>query len=291
MEIKFKEVIFIGNLGQEYVQIGKIKKNFPGGSALRFAVFSRPWFPAKMFAVAGQEQKWKPILKVLSKNQVDTNLIKFSNKEIVFFVKYNNNFQLQDFKIKNPENMSQLLDYSDKLIFKKNNILHVCPLNTDIQMKFVKLAEKNRIPVSLQLHFTSIKKEIKEEYFKMIKKVKILFLNNREAEILTGEKEPSLAGEKLAKICKGLIFITAAEKDVVVFKNGNKFISFKPFVARKIIDVTGAGDAFAAGTLGGLIQFGNIKNALVLGCMTANLNLNNPLKEFLEFLKENYDRK
>lgn len=273
MGLKFNKIFFVGNLGWQSIKIEQKRRGFPGGAALHFGLFASLWLSIKMFSVAGPKSKWRSLIKQLAALGIDTEGIEYADEEIHFFTEYSRDFQLQEFKIKNPEIMDGVAKLAKKISLEKGSFFHICPLNFKSQLAFVSLANKRKIPVSLQVHFSGVGKETKNKYFRMFKKVDILFLNREEARNLTGKKGILSSGQKLASYCKGLIFITAADKEVVVFKNGNFLVKTKPIVPKKILNVTGAGDAFAAGVLGGLRHFNNIRKALALGLITANLSL------------------
>jgi sugar/nucleoside kinase (ribokinase family) len=92
-----------------------------------------------------------------------------------------------------------------------------------------------------------IKRNLKE-FKKIVKKyVNILFLNEKEAEALTGLKDPKLALLEVSKYVK--LAIVKIGKQGSLIKIRNKIIIVKPFPAKNVLDTTGAGDMYAAGIL------------------------------------------
>lgn len=102
-----------------------------------------------------------------------------------------------------------------------------------------------------------------------LQKVDILFLNDKEAEKLTGisqEDEKTLL-ESLAGICSGIIVVTKGEKGSVVFDD--KTIFSAGIADSVVMEKTGAGDAYAAGFLAGLYLKNNIEYAILLGTVNS----------------------
>ncbi len=89
----------------------------------------------------------------------------------------------------------------------------------------------------------------------LLKKAKVVILNREEAAYLTGldyRKEKEIF-KKLDKIVPGIAAITDGNRGVIV-SDGHHTYSAGVFKERKIVDRTGAGDAFASGFVAGLIQ-------------------------------------
>jgi len=100
-------------------------------------------------------------------------------------------------------------------------------------------------------------------------KTEVLILNLDEAAALTGisvKKEKEIFA-KLDRAEKGIAVMTKG-KDGAVVSDGKNIYRVGIFPA-KVIDRTGAGDAFASGFVSGLIYKGNIKYAIRLGSANA----------------------
>jgi len=95
----------------------------------------------------------------------------------------------------------------------------------------------------------------------LLKICDILILNKEEAQMLIGKKDNLL--ESLIKLGPKLIVITDKDKKVIVY-NGKKVFSIIPHKVR-VIERTGAGDAFASGFVAGQIAKKSIKYSLRLG--------------------------
>ena len=89
----------------------------------------------------------------------------------------------------------------------------------------------------------------------LLNKSKAVIINREEASYLTGvdyEKEKEIF-KKLDKVVGGITVMTDGENGVLVSDCCNIYKA-KIFKERKVVDRTGAGDAFGSGFVAGLIQ-------------------------------------
>ena len=94
----------------------------------------------------------------------------------------------------------------------------------------------------------------------LLKLSDILILNKQEAQMLTKKKQNLL--EELHKLIKGIVVITDKDKKIQAY-DGNKKYSLMPHKI-KVIERTGAGDAFASGFVAGQIANRTIQQSLIL---------------------------
>lgn len=80
----------------------------------------------------------------------------------------------------------------------------------------------------------------------------IVFVNQAEAEILTGEDDPERAAERLAARCHGTVVVKLGHAGAMAVSDGHR--SRHEAGSRQVVDTVGAGDAFAAGFLSGRLQ-------------------------------------
>ena len=125
------------------------------------------------------------------------------------------------------------------------------PLLKKAAIKAMRIAKRNKIPISIDLSDPDLIKRNKKEFKKIVKKyVSILFLNEKEAEALTGTKNMYKAINKLSKYVK-LAVIKLGPKGSMI-KIRNRILVFEPYKTNNVVDTTGAGDMYAAGMLFGI---------------------------------------
>jgi sugar/nucleoside kinase (ribokinase family) len=147
----------------------------------------------------------------------------------------------------------------NKKVLRRSKILHMegYMLEHDAQkkalLKAMKIAKRNGVIVSIDLSDPSLIERNLEDFRKIVKKyVDILFLNEKEAEVFTGQNDPKRALLVASTYVKLAVVKTGPEGSMMKIRN--TILNFKPVKAKKVIDTTGAGDMFAAGILYGISQ-------------------------------------
>lgn len=98
-------------------------------------------------------------------------------------------------------------------------------------------------------------KNKRDALLKGLKRTHLMFLNNEEAELLTGESNIFVAGEMIQAMGPDYVVIKKGEHGAVLFSHEGLFLlSAHPLT--KIVDPTGAGDVFAGAMLGVLAAKG-----------------------------------
>jgi ribokinase len=97
----------------------------------------------------------------------------------------------------------------------------------------------------------------------LLKMTDILILNKEEARMLVGNKGSDLLKE-LYNLTKGIVVITDKDRLITCY-DGDKKYSLVPHKNIRVIERTGAGDAFASGFVAGRIVGKSIEECLKLG--------------------------
>lgn len=97
--------------------------------------------------------------------------------------------------------------------------------------------------------------------------IDLLFLNRDEAEALTGEGETNEQYNRLLERGVGAVVLTLGEEGAIAASREDVATISAPPV--KVVDVTGAGDALAAGTLHALLDGASLPEAVASACRLA----------------------
>jgi sugar/nucleoside kinase (ribokinase family) len=97
----------------------------------------------------------------------------------------------------------------------------------------------------------------------------VLFLNSDEAQYLTKIKWPqkNKVLKKLHQTTKNLVVVTEGKRGAYAFDG--KFYYYIPTLQVKVVNATGAGDAFSSAFLAGLIKKNEVAYALKLGIINS----------------------
>lgn len=101
----------------------------------------------------------------------------------------------------------------------------------------------------------------------ILSRAELLVLNKEEACLLVGHDEIEGLLFKLKGLGPRIVVITDGKNNLFVMDNGAIYSAFPPPV--KIVDATGAGDAFASSFLSGIIRKKGVEFAIKLGIINA----------------------
>ncbi len=132
--------------------------------------------------------------------------------------------------------------------------------------KLADYAEKSNIKIAFNPSSYLAKKGAKF-LGNILKKTSILILNKEEAELLVGKGKIEELLKKLIKLEPRIAAITDGKNGVYVLHD-NIFYYGKPHNV-KVVETTGAGDAFASSFLSGIIRKNDVEFAMQLGMTNA----------------------
>ena len=159
---------------------------------------------------------------------------------------------------------------SDKLKFSEVNLeklntkwFHFTSMKGEsfkTQEKLTDFATKKGIKISFNPGMNQIKKG-GQRFKKILSKTYVLSMNQEEARMLVGENTSSTdLFKKLKKLGPKIVCITNGEKDGGVY-DGKYLYRFTPRKV-KVVETTGAGDAFVSSFVSGLIKFNDLEKAI-----------------------------
>ncbi|MCH8329425.1 MAG: carbohydrate kinase family protein [Nanoarchaeota archaeon] len=209
------------------------------------------------------------VIKKLKKEKVDTSLIARSKNErtgfsiildsknhdrtVLAFKGSNNNLKPSEVNFKKLKTKWFYFSSMMETSFKTLN-------------KIADYANKNNIKIAFNISSYLARKG--KSYLKnILKKTNILILNKEEACILAGKDKIKNLLKKLSKLGPEIVAITDGKNGIYVYEN-NQIYYGKPHNI-KIVETTGAGDAFASSFLSGIIKKNNIEFAIKLGMTNA----------------------
>ena len=133
----------------------------------------------------------------------------------------------------------------------------------------INIAKKNKVKITMSLSDVFCVNRHKEDFYNLLKNdLDILIGNENEINELTDKKNLLDSINQLKKLNK-LIVITRSEKGSLAIKD-NEIINCNSEKVDEIVDLTGAGDLFAAGFLKEYLEKSEIKKCLMTGSMLAS---------------------
>ena len=240
-----------------------------GGGTNSAVAFSRLGLKTAYLGKMGTRENSKRIVNQLKKENVDTSLIVRSEKArtgysivldtknhdrtILVFKGSNNDLGINEIKLKK---LKTKWFYFSTMMGKSYKTLE----------KIADYAAKNNIKIAFNI--SSYLARMGPSYLgKILKKTSLLVLNKNEAGILVGKADIKKMLIKLNKLGPKIVAITNGNNDSHTLYNNTVYIG-KPTNV-KIVETTGAGDAFASSLLSGIIRKNDIEFALKLATTNA----------------------
>jgi len=133
----------------------------------------------------------------------------------------------------------------------------------------INIAKKNKVQIAMSLSDIFCVTRHKEDFYSLLKNdLDILIGNENEINELTNKKNLLDSINQLKELNK-LIVITRSENGSIAIKN-KEIISCESKKVKKVLDLTGAGDLFAAGFLKEYLDKSDIKKCLITGTALAS---------------------
>jgi fructokinase len=133
----------------------------------------------------------------------------------------------------------------------------------------INFAKKNKVKIAMTLSDVFCVTRHKRDFYDLLKNdLDILIGNENEVNELTDSKTLTDSINKLIPL-KKLIVVTRSEEGSLAIYN-NEIITCDSIKVSKVLDVTGAGDLFAAGFLKEYLENLDIKKCLTTGSMLAS---------------------
>jgi fructokinase len=133
----------------------------------------------------------------------------------------------------------------------------------------INIAKENKIKIAMSLSDIFCVTRHKQDFYNLLKNdLNILIGNENEINELTG-KENLLDSINQLKEFDKLIVITRSDRGSLAINN-NEVINCESIKVNKVLDLTGAGDLFAAGFLKEYLDKSDIKKCLTVGSIAAS---------------------
>lgn len=130
---------------------------------------------------------------------------------------------------------------------------------------------QEQIPVSLDVADPFVVHSVRDRMWHAIEEfVDIVFMNEEEAQTLTGTQDLEAALAAVAEVCDTVVMKLGSKGSIVVHKGERVEVGVFPVTA---VDTTGAGDAYAAGFLYGYVHGWSAARSAELGARVASMTV------------------
>ncbi len=267
-------LVIVGSIAFDGVKTpyGEVDKVL-GGSAIYASMASKHFCKTHIVGVVGEDFS-KKYVSVLQENDICCKGIKFVPGKTFYWKGVYNDLNRAETL---DTQLNVFADFDPKIPanYQKCEYLFLGNIDPELQLRVLNQMENTKKIACDTMNFWIEGK--REKLLEVISKIDILFINDDEVKMLTGENNVFVAAEAAGKLGPQLIVIKRGEYgSMAVAKD---FIFFVPiYPVKNVIDPTGAGDSFAGGFMGYLAAQKKynktaIKNAMIYGTVMASFNI------------------
>lgn len=245
-----------------------------GGSATYASFAASIFAPVRLLSVAGEDFPYKYIGKFKRRN-IDISGLKICEGTTFRWTgHYGENLNEARTMSVCPEKLTK---GSMQIPAHYNDTDYLFLANTDpevqdwllTRIKPVKLAVLDTMNLWIRNKLPALKK--------LLRKTDLLFINETEAKMLSGEQNLFSAAKKIMKSGPEIVVIKKGEHGAFLMSKED-FFAVPAYPMEKVKDPTGAGDSFAGGFLGYLATRNNptrknLRTATVMGAVTASFTV------------------
>jgi len=249
------------------------------GSEANFAVgMARMGFKAGLITRVGNDEFGKYIINVLKSEGIDVSRIKIDKEAPtgIYFIQrgYPIPGRSSVLYYRKGSAASRIsIDDVDPKYIKQAKLFHLTGITPALSVscreasfKALEIASRNNVTVSID---TNIRlklwneEEAKKTLIPMLEKADIILIEPEDAEILIGEKEPEKISDTLLSMGAKIV-VTKLGEEGAVASTKEKTVRKQGFRV-PVVDVIGAGDAFAAGFISSIMRGWSLEEALEIG--------------------------
>ncbi|HET9300645.1 MAG TPA: PfkB family carbohydrate kinase [Candidatus Polarisedimenticolaceae bacterium] len=250
-------------------------ENLLGGSATHFSVAASYFAPVRLVAVVGEDFA-DPHAAALRERGVDlSGLQRRAGRTFRWAGEY-------DFDLNNPRTLDTQLnvfaEFTPELPpgWEDTPVVFLANIDPELQSRVRSMVREPRLVAADTMNFWIAGKP--DALRQTLGAVDVLLINDGEVRQLTGRWNLVEAAEEIHALGPRTVVVKRGEHGVLVFAPGDVF-AVPAYPLRRVLDPTGAGDAFAGGFLGHLAarlqrdQEPDWRRAAVVGSVMASFQV------------------
>jgi sugar/nucleoside kinase (ribokinase family) len=268
-------IAVVGSIGLDTIQTpaGRVEEVL-GGSAAYFALAARHFLPVSVVAVVGEDfpAAARATLEQqgLDLSGLEVNEGKTFRWEGVYSQDMNTRETLRT-------ELNVFERFQPKLPGKTRALRTVFLANIDPVLQGDVLAQLERPELVLADTMNYWIHSKREELLGILRRVRMLIINEEEAREITGEALTHKAARAILSLGPETVVVKQGEHGAFL-QSKEEYFSCPAYPIETVVDPTGAGDTFAGGFVGALARMGrvndrNLRRAVVYGCVLASFTV------------------
>ncbi len=245
-----------------------------GGSAVHFSAAASFFAPVRVVGVAGTDFPLENIEFLLERRVDLAGLEVVEGKTFRWIGEYQQDWNAA---ITHDTQLNVFETFSPKIptAFRQTDYLFLANINPGLQLKVLEQIEKPKLTALDTMNFWI--QGQREALLKVIEQVDLLFINDTEAKLLSGQSNMLDAASVIFEMGPQSLVIKKGEHGALLFHH-NEIFALPAFPLTDIVDPTGAGDSFAGGFLGYVAKQDNLaqmtmRQAVVMGSVIASFTV------------------
>ncbi len=251
-------ILVVGSVAFDSVETPSGKRDKAlGGSANYFSISASYFSEVKLVGVVGQDFP-KEHIDFLQSKRIDTAGLQVTNGDTFHWSGHYMNDLNEAETLATELNVFAEFDPTLPESYCNAETVFLANIDPDLQLKVLEQVKNPKMVAMDTMNFWITSK--KEPLLKVISKVGLLFVNDMEAQMLTGESNIVKAAKAIQAMGPNNVVIKRGEYGALLF-SGDEMAFTPALPLAEVTDPTGAGDTFAGGFLGVVDKEGGIHNA------------------------------
>lgn len=269
------EVLVVGSVAFDSIETihGSVERE-PGGAATYFSLAASHFAPVNLVGVVGGDFD-RDVLDTLERQGIDLQGLDVVEDAETF---HWDGYYEEDLEAQTRDTQLNVFEEFDPELpedYRDSSHVFLANIDPEIQLSVLGQVDNPDVVACDTMNFWIENKP--DALREVLERVDFFFLNDSEAELLTGESNLLTAGKQLREMGPSAAVIKKGEHGVFLNGKGWEFV-LPGFPVGLVKDPTGAGDSFGGGFMGHLASrdnsdFGALKDALVHGNITASFTV------------------
>lgn len=266
-------VLVVGSIALDTVRAGKtVKKDILGGSCTYFAVAASFAAHVQVVGAVGKDFP-QNYVKLLKKFDIDLAGLQIVPDEPTFRWAGTYSADMNE-RTTDKLEFGALAKFDPILPSEYLGTRHVFLANAQPELQLKVLSQLRKSPITVCDTIDHYIKNDNKKVREVLSKVDGTILNDGEARLLTGEDSNVAAARALLKMGPKFAVVKKGEHGCLLAVGDNVF-AYPAWPLDKVVDPTGAGDAFAGGFMGCLASLGKptiktLRECIAFGTSTAS---------------------
>lgn len=240
-------LVIVGSLALDTIETSEMRKEKIVGGSCTYGSLAASFFTApKIVGVVGEDFP-SDVIRLFRKKRIDIQGLEVTDgKTFAWEGRYGRD---PNQRITVRLDMNVFADFRPRLpvSYRNSEILFLANIDPELQEDILRQSQRPEwVAMDTIRHWIEKKQRA---LLRVLTKCHLFFCNDEEARLLSGELNLVRAGKEILKMGPRMVVIKKGEHGALVFHREFVFGSLA-FPCEKVVDPTGAGDAFAGGFLG-----------------------------------------